>query len=246
MYDLISSEGVSKDVELGERVGGEGGEQVAGGVRRPDGAAGDVDAVDVPSQARVRHEQERQVGVRPEEEHGGGPPRHRVGHHPLRRRLRHRPVPPPPLRQEPPPHAGVRVDVQPPAAPRRDRLPVPAAAGRRRALVDEWEVAADVGAPEGAGVGDAAVAADADGDVVAAHHVEEVVEVVDGVPGVAPLVGVDGDGLRTRTRSALCTCKEEAPVSHHIDRSITQHTNATQRASTRRLILWTNGVETCR
>ncbi|BAS93959.1 Os05g0406150 [Oryza sativa Japonica Group] len=56
-------------------------------------------------------------------------------------------------------------------------------------LVDEWEVAADVGAPEGAGVGDAAVAADADGDVVAAHHVEEVVEVVDGVPGVAPLVG---------------------------------------------------------
>jgi hypothetical protein len=48
-----------------------------------------------------------------------------------------------------------------------------------------------------------AVAADPDGDVVPAHHVEHVVELVDGVPGVGPCVGVDGNGLQCTFTSQL-------------------------------------------
>ena len=62
---LVRGEGVAEEVELGGRVGGGGGEQVA---RGPDGAAGDVGALHVPSQVRVRHEEEREVGVRAEED----------------------------------------------------------------------------------------------------------------------------------------------------------------------------------
>ena len=62
-------------------------------------------------------------------------------------------------------------------------------------LVYQGEVAADVGVYL-AGVRYASVAAHADGDVVAAHHVEDVVELVDAVAGVDPCVGVDGNSLR--------------------------------------------------
>jgi hypothetical protein len=128
---LVCGEGVAEDVELGDRVGGEGGEQVA---LRPHGAAGDVDALHVPSQVRPRRQEERQVGVRAEEEHGGGSGGERVRHHMLRRRLPLRPVPASALREEAPPHSGVRVGVEPPAGPRRHGLPVPAAADRGHAL----------------------------------------------------------------------------------------------------------------
>jgi hypothetical protein len=47
----------------------------------------------------------------------------------------------------------------------------------------------------------AAVAADPDGDVVPVHHVEDVVELVDAVPGVDPCVSVDGNGLCSSVRS---------------------------------------------
>lgn len=72
-------------------------------------------------------------------------------------------------------------------------------AGRRfidQYLVYQREVAADVGMYL-ASLRYAAIAADADGNVVAAHHVEDVVELVDAVAGVDPCVGADGNGLRT-------------------------------------------------
>ena len=128
---LVRGEGVAEEVELGGRVGGGGGEQVA---RGPDGAAGDVDALHVPPQVRARHEEEREVGVRAEEYHRGRAGGECVRHHPLRRGLPERAVPTGTLREEAPPDAGVGVDVQPPAAPRRDGLPVPAASGRRHSL----------------------------------------------------------------------------------------------------------------
>lgn len=228
---LVRRERVGEDVELGDRVGRVRGEQVAG---RAHGAAGDVDAPHVAPQVRARRQEQRQVGVRAEEEHRGGPGRERVRHHLLGRGLPERAVPARALREEGPAQPGVGVDVEAPAPARRHGLPVPAAACRGRALyamqedatssdsmrtctrgrwrvnyiivpvtfylVDQWEVAADVGV-DLAGVGNPAVAADADGDVVASHHEEDVVEVVDGVPGVAPLVGVDGDGLQCSPRS---------------------------------------------
>lgn len=125
----VGGEGVAEDVELGDRVGGGGREQVA---RRPHGAAGDVDALHVPPQARARHQEEREVGVRAQEEHRGRAGGQRVRHHPLRRGLPERPVRPGAPREEALPDPGVRVDVQP--ARERDGLPVPAAAVRRHAL----------------------------------------------------------------------------------------------------------------
>lgn len=126
---LVGGEGVAEDVELGDRVGGGGGEQVA---RRSHGAAGDVDALHVPPQVRARHEEQREVGVRAQQEHRGRAGGQRVRHHPLRRGLPERPVPPGTLREEALPDPEIRVDAQPPR--QRDGLPVPAAAGRRHAL----------------------------------------------------------------------------------------------------------------
>ena len=126
---LVGGEGVAEDVELGDRVGGGGREQVA---RHPHAAAGDVDALHVPPQVRARHQEEREVGVRAQQEHRGRAGRQRGRHHPLRRGLPERPVPPGTLREVALPDTEVRVDVQPPR--QRDGLPVPAAAGRRHAL----------------------------------------------------------------------------------------------------------------
>uniref|UniRef100_A0A8R7P3I6 Uncharacterized protein n=1 Tax=Triticum urartu TaxID=4572 RepID=A0A8R7P3I6_TRIUA len=58
----VGGEGVAEHVELREWVGVVGGEEVP---RHPHAAAGDVDALDVAPQVRVRHEEERGVGQGP-------------------------------------------------------------------------------------------------------------------------------------------------------------------------------------